>query len=109
MTSRWTAFAFAVLLAGSAGAAPGDKAEVVRDLTGRVGQVVGAALACRDIARPRIQLVIDKFATVIKEASSNEAERTNLTQLLDRTVSDGRAQITTGQIDCGSADRQLAD
>lgn len=111
MTSRWTAFALGVLLAGSAGAAPGDKADIVRDLAGRVGQVVGAALACRDIARPRIQVVIDKFATVIK-ASSKEAERANFTQLLDlldRTVADGRAQVTTGQIDCGSVDRQLAD
>lgn len=109
MTSRWTALALSVLLAGSAGAAPGDKADTVRNLTGRVGQVVGAALACRDIARPRIQVVIDKFETAIKEASSTEAERANLTQLLDRTVADGRAQVTTGQIDCGSADRQLAD
>src|ERR1700748_1401595 len=109
MTSRWTAFALGVLLAGSAGAAPGDKVDIVRDLAGRVGQVVGAALACRDIARPRIQVVIEKFAAVIKEASSKEAERANFTQLLDRTVADGRAQVTTGQIDCGSVDRELAD
>ncbi len=124
MTCRWIAFALRAVfirvvliglvfiggaLAGSAGAAPGDKVDVVRDLAGRVGPVVGAALACRDIARPRIQVIVNKFATVIKEASSNEAERTELTQLLDRTVSDGRRAVTAGQMDCGLADRQLAD
>jgi ABC-type branched-subunit amino acid transport system substrate-binding protein len=66
-------------------------------------------LACRDIARPRIQLIADKFAAVIKEASSNEAERSDLARLLDRNIADGRAAVTTGKTDCKSADRQLAD
>ncbi len=76
MTSRWIAFALRAVfvgvvligvgLAGSASAAPGDKVDVVRDLTGRVGPVVGAALACPDIARPRIQTIVNKFVTVIR-------------------------------------------
>jgi branched-chain amino acid transport system substrate-binding protein len=109
MTSRWIALAFGVVLAGSAAAAQGDKVDVVRDLAGRVGPVVGAALACPDIARPRIRSIVNKFATVIREASSNEAERTSLTEQLDRTVADGRNAVTAGQLDCGSANRQLAD
>jgi branched-chain amino acid transport system substrate-binding protein len=109
MTTRLTIFLFSALLAGTAGAAAGDKTDVVRDLAGRVGPIVGSALACRDIARPRIQLIVDKFTAVITEASSNEAERSDLTQLLDRSVADGRSAVTTGRIDCRSADRQLAD
>ena len=109
MTSRWIVFAFSLVLAGSAAAAPGDKVDVVRDLAGRVGPVIGAALACPDIARPRIRAVVNKFASVIREASSNEAERNDLTQHLDRTVADGRNAVTAGQMDCGSSDRQLAD
>ena len=109
MTPRWIALALCVLLAGSAGAAPGDKLDVVRDLAGRVGPVIGAALACRDIARPRIQAIVDKLAVVVKEASPGETERADVTQLLDRAVADGRRAITTGQTDCASADRQLAD
>jgi ABC-type branched-subunit amino acid transport system substrate-binding protein len=100
---------FGALLASVAGAAPGDNMNVVRDLAGRVGPIIGSALACRDIARPRIQVIADKFAAVIREASSNEAERNDLTQLLDRNVADGRAAVTTGRIDCRLADRQLAD
>jgi ABC-type branched-subunit amino acid transport system substrate-binding protein len=100
---------FGALLAGATSAAAGDKTDVVRDLAGRVGPVVGSALACRDIARPRIQVIVDKFAAVITEASSNEAERSDLTQALDRSVADGRNAVTAGRIDCRSADRQLAD
>jgi branched-chain amino acid transport system substrate-binding protein len=109
MTPRWMTILFGVLLASAGGAAPGNKTDVVRDLAGRVGPIVGSALACGDIARPRIRVIVDKFAAVIKEASSNEAERDDLTQLLDRNVADGRGAVTTGKIDCRLADRQLAD
>ena len=106
---RWTAALFGVLLAGAAGAAQAGNAEVVRDLTGRVGPVVGSALACTDIGRPRIQAIVDKFAAVIREAASNEAERDDLTQLLNRSVADGRNAVTSGKTDCRLAERQLAD
>jgi ABC-type branched-subunit amino acid transport system substrate-binding protein len=108
MTRRWMMVVSGVLLAGAGGAAAGDK-DVVRDLAGRVGPIIGSALACRDIARPRIQLIVDKFTAVIAEASTNEAERSDLTQMLDRSVANGRGAVTSGRIDCGAADRQLAD
>jgi ABC-type branched-subunit amino acid transport system substrate-binding protein len=97
------------LLAGAAEAAPGDRNDVVRELTGRIGPIIGSALACPDIVRPRIQLIVDKFTAVIAEASSNEAQRADLTQLLDRTVADGRSAVTSGRMDCRLADRQLTD
>jgi branched-chain amino acid transport system substrate-binding protein len=100
MTTRLTLFLFSALLAGTAGAAAGDKTDVVRDLAGRVGPIVGSASACRDIARPRIQVITDKFAAVIKEAATNEAERSDLTQSFDRSVAEGRGAVTTGRIDC---------
>jgi branched-chain amino acid transport system substrate-binding protein len=108
-TSRWIAVVAGTLLAGVASAAPGNNRDVVRDLAGRVGPVVGSALACTDIVRPRIQTIIDKFAAVIREASSNEAERDDLTQLLNRSVADGRSAVAAGKIDCRLAERQLAD
>ena len=109
MTLRWMTVVFGTLLAGAGGAAAGDKTDVVRDLAGRVGPIVGSALACRDISRPRIQVIVDKFTAVITEASSSEAERSDLTQLLDRSVADGRSAVTSGRIDCRVADRQLGD
>jgi branched-chain amino acid transport system substrate-binding protein len=98
-----------VMLAAPAGAAPGDKIDVLRDLANRVGAVVGSALTCKDIARPRVQVVVDKFTAVIREASTNEAERTDLTQALDRGVTEGRTAVAVGRTDCKLADRQLAD
>src|SRR4030088_211178 len=109
MTFRWMTVVCGALLAGAAGAAAGNKTDVVRDLAGRVGPIVGSALACRDISRPRIQVIVDKFTAVISEASSGEAERSDLTQLLDRSVADGRSAVTSGRIDCRVADRQLGD
>src|SRR5258705_5984612 len=108
-TARLTLFLFSSLLAGTAGAAAGDKTDVVRDLAGRVGPIIGSASACRDIARPRIQAIVDKFTAVIVEASSNQAERSDLTPSLDRSVEDGRGAVTIGRTDCRSADDQLAD
>src|SRR3981081_2041261 len=108
MTHRWIAVLFGTVLASAASAA-GSNTQVVRNLAGRVGPIVGSALACTDIARPRIQTIVDKFAAVIREASSNEAERDDLTQLLNRSVADGRGAVAAGKIDCRLAERQLAD
>jgi branched-chain amino acid transport system substrate-binding protein len=108
MTSRWIVFGFSAVLAGACGAARADNIDIVRDLAGRVGPIVGSASACRDIARPRVQTIADKFAAVIKEASSNEADRDSLMKLLDRNIADGRDAVVKGQIDCKQAERQLA-
>jgi ABC-type branched-subunit amino acid transport system substrate-binding protein len=106
----WTILVSSTLLANAGGAtAAGNNMDVVRDLTGRVGPIVGSALACRDIARTRIQVIVDKFTAVITEVSSSEGQRSDLTQLLDRHVADGRSAVTTGRIDCRIADRQLGD
>src|SRR3981081_2392671 len=108
MTHRWIAVLFGTVLASAASAA-GSNTDVVRDLAGRGGPVVGSALACTEVARPRIQTILDKFAAVIREASANEAERDDLTQLLNRSVADGRSAVAAGKIDCRLAERQLAD
>ena len=97
------------VLTGAVNAAPGDNLNVVRDLGSRVGPIIGSALACRDIARPRIQVIIEKFQAVIREASTGDADRDELTRLLDRYVADGRGAVTSGRMDCRAAERQLAD
>jgi len=109
MNTRWAILFLSCALLAGEGAAASDKANIVRDLAGRVGPILGSALACQDIARPRIQLIVDKFTAVIAEASTNDAERSDLTQLLDRNVANGRGAVTSGQMDCRQADRQLAD
>ncbi len=109
-SARWAIALSCALLAGAAGAAtPGDNVGVVRDLASRVGPIVGSALACPDITHPRIQAIADKFRAVIREVSTNEAERDDISRLFDRYVNDGRGSVTAGRVDCKSADRQLTD
>ena len=84
------------LIASAANAAPAN-IDVVRDLAGRVGPIIGSALACTDIARPRIQTVVDKFVAVIRETAPNEAIRADLTLVLDRSVAEGRAAVGRGE------------
>ncbi len=98
-----------IVVGGAAHAAPGENVGVVRQLGGRVGPIIGSALACRDIARPRIQAIIEKFQLVIREATASEADRDELTRLLDNYVAKGRSLVTTGKMDCRGADRQLTD
>lgn len=108
--ARWAIALSCALLAGTAGAAtPGDNVSVVRDLASRVGPIVGSALACPEINHPRIQMMADKFRAVIREVSTNEAERDDISRLFERYVNDGRGSVTAGRMDCKSADRQLTD
>jgi ABC-type branched-subunit amino acid transport system substrate-binding protein len=97
-----------VLLAGAAQAADGSRAGVVRELAARVGPVVGAATACRSIARPRIQAVMDTFSTLVNDATT-ETEFAEISQSLDLSIADGSRSVATGKLDCATADRQLAD
>jgi ABC-type branched-subunit amino acid transport system substrate-binding protein len=109
MSLRWTSLLLSAFFIAAAEAAPGDKIELVRDLAGRVGPVIGSALACPEVTRPRIQSVIEKFAAVIRDAASNEAQRSDLAQLFDRSVAEGRSTVTTGRTDCRLAERRLAE
>ena len=97
---RIALLAGALLFGMADGARAAGEINIVRDLAGRVGPVIGSAQACRDIGRPRIQAIVDKFSLVIREASANEAERSDLTQVFDRSVADGRTAVTSGRIDC---------
>jgi ABC-type branched-subunit amino acid transport system substrate-binding protein len=106
---RLMAALLGALITCAASAASGDNANIVRDLAGRVGPIIGSASACTDIARVRVQSISDKFQAVIREASTNEAERDDLSRLLDRYVADGRNAVAAGRVDCRSAERQLAD
>jgi len=97
------------LLASPASAARDGSADVVRDLAVRVGPIVGGALICRDIVRSRLQVIVDKFHTVIRDAAGNEAERADIAQLFDRSITDGTNMVTTGKIDCAGVEHRLSE
>ena len=108
MSLRLTVFFVAALFASEASAA-GGSTDVVRDLATRVGPILGSAQACRDIDRSRIQVIVDKFQTVIREASPQEADRADLQRTFDRNIADGRNIVSFGKVDCKTAERQFSD
>jgi ABC-type branched-subunit amino acid transport system substrate-binding protein len=97
------------LLATTVGLAHADNISVVRDLASRVGPIVGAASACSDVARSRTQGIAEKFRALIRQSSSNDPERDDLGRLFERYATDGRGAVSTGRIDCRTADRQLTE
>ena len=106
--TRWAAALFVASLASAATAAPADKVSAVRSLASRVGPVLGSVTACANIQQSRIQPIVDKFRMVIKQVSSSDAEREELSRLFESSVAVGRKAIATGTLDCETANRQLA-
>jgi ABC-type branched-subunit amino acid transport system substrate-binding protein len=86
-----------------------EKVEVAHDLATRVGQILGAATACRDIARPRIKNMHDRFMDVLKSAASTADELGAIKQSYDRSIAEGQRAVTTRRIECFAADRELAE
>ena len=103
----WAAALFVALSASVATAAPADNVNVVRDLVGRVGQVLGSAFACPDISQSRVRSVEAKLRMVIGQ-SSTDAERAELSRLFDSSVNRGSNAIKA-EGDCPQADQQLAE
>jgi len=96
MTPRWMIVLLSALLAGVTGASAGDKTDVVRDLAGRVGPIIGSAWPAGTSRGPVFRSSSISSQPVITEASTNEAERSDLTQILDRNVANGRGASDVG-------------
>ncbi|MGA7804781.1 ABC transporter substrate-binding protein [Bradyrhizobium sp.] len=108
LNSRWTPVLFGALLAGT-GTASADDLSVVRDLASRVGPIVGSAQACPNVAPSRVQLIVDKFQSVIREVSNDDAVRGDLSRLFEHYLGDGRSLVSTGRTVCTAAESQIAD
>ncbi|UFZ05308.1 ABC transporter substrate-binding protein [Bradyrhizobium ontarionense] len=109
MTVRWC-----VLLLGTCVFVPTASAlpispDVVRDLASRVGPVVGQAATCPTIAQGRVQTIIDQFGEVIRQAASNNGERDPLIRSFNSYIAEGRGRIASSQVNCQTAERQLAE
>jgi len=85
-----------------------ERIEAARDLAVRVGQLLGAASVCREIARPRIKNMSDMLMDVLKSATTNTEELNAIKQSYDRSVAEGQRAIAGRQIECATADRELA-
>ncbi|CCE02649.1 putative ABC-type branched-chain amino acid transport system, periplasmic component [Bradyrhizobium sp. STM 3809] len=81
----------------------------MRDLAGRVGPIVGQASACPDIAQGRVQTIVDKFREAIRQSSTNDDERDQLTRTFNGFIAEGRSRTGAAQANCAAAERQLTN
>src|SRR5258708_22486019 len=86
-----------------------EKTQAAQVLAGRVGQILGAATACRDIARPRISGMTDMLMEAFKISTSTEDELNTVKQLYEKSIAEGQSAVKSRKIDCAAADRNLAD
>ena len=102
----------AFLLAGSMSAASAprdDKASALRGLASRVGHLLGAASACPNVMRLRIERISDKITDVIKSSAVGEDESKAILDSFNSNYLEGGRSVNTKQTDCATADRELAD
>ncbi|GLH79207.1 hypothetical protein SSBR45G_41160 [Bradyrhizobium sp. SSBR45G] len=109
MTVHWSALIMGSLVSVSISPAFAAATDVVRDLAGRVGPIVGQASACPDIAQGRVQTIVDKFREAIRQSSSNDGERDQLTRTFNGYIAEGRSRTGASQANCAAAERQLTD
>ena len=98
-----------IIAAHASGAAAADSVNVVRELAGRVGPILGSAQACTSIATRRVQVMLGKFQQAIREASANPNDRNELAREFEKNIADGRTAVNRGRADCRLVERQLAD
>jgi len=86
-----------------------DRVDALRQIATDVGHVIGAASACREISRPRIKAMTDKLSDLIKNSVANREEFSSIQQAFDQSTAAGQRTVTSKQIDCAAADRDLAE
>ncbi|MGY3448434.1 ABC transporter substrate-binding protein [Bradyrhizobium sp. USDA 4353] len=109
MTFRWSALIIGSLFGAPFGTAFAAAPDMVRDLAGRVGPIVGQASACPDIAQGRVQTIVDKFREAIRQSSNNDSERDLLTRTFNGYIAEGRSRTGAAQANCPTAERQLTE
>jgi hypothetical protein len=96
-------------------AAPGnaaqrsDRFDALRKIATGIGSVSGAASVCREISWPRMKALTDEFADLLKTSVTDNAEYSSIQQAYDQSSVEGQLAVTSRQVDCGAAVRDLAD
>jgi branched-chain amino acid transport system substrate-binding protein len=86
-----------------------EKTQAAQVLATRVGQVLGAATACKDVARLRISSMTDMLMEAFKISTAGDDELNAVKQLYEKNVAEGQNAVRSRKLDCAAADRNLAD
>jgi hypothetical protein len=86
-----------------------DRLDALRQIATGIGSVGGAASVCREISWPRMKALTDKFADLLKTSVTDSGEYSSIQQAYDQSSIEGQLTVTSRQVDCGAAVRDLAD
>jgi branched-chain amino acid transport system substrate-binding protein len=86
-----------------------DKGAAEQPAMARVGRLLGAAYACRNISQSRIKAITDKIVEVIKASAISERERKASLDTFDRSVAEGLRLTPDGNADCVAIGRDIAN
>jgi ABC-type branched-subunit amino acid transport system substrate-binding protein len=109
MTVRWSTLLIATLFAAPSSLALAAPIDTVRDLGSRIGPIVGSASACQNVDQGRVQNIVDQFREVIRQASPSDGDRNILIRSFNGYIAEGRSRMTASQLECQTAERQLAE
>lgn len=74
-----------------------------------IGQVVGAASACPDIAPGRIRALTERFKSAVKQFAANSDETSSVGGAFDQGIIFGGQTIASRQTRCDTTSRDLAN
>jgi ABC-type branched-subunit amino acid transport system substrate-binding protein len=93
---------------GSAKTAPQeDRTKVLSDIATRLGQVVGAAYACADIPKIRINTARERIGETLKTEGASQANASSPAQIFEANIVLGFQNAFKRQSDCAAVERDL--
>ncbi len=94
----------------TSGAGPGEeKSTTLRGLAIQAGRMLGAASACPSVAPARVDGIGAKIVGLIESSAPGGDESAAILDLLAKSEAEGSRSVAAKQIDCATAERQLAD
>lgn len=88
--------------------APNDKLTEAEAISAAAGSVLGAAAACEQISKDRIDETASHVADLVAATASDDDELTSAKQLFDDNAAAGQDAVRKGEADCGSIEASLA-
>jgi hypothetical protein len=86
-----------------------DRIDALLQIASGVGRAMGAASVCREISWPRIKALTDKFSDLVKVSVTQGEAFSMIQQAYDQSAIEGQRTVSSKQIDCAAAVRDLAD
>ncbi len=100
-------FLVALAPSGLLGASDYDKASELRNLSIRIGHVVGAASSCEKKSPSRVNAIRNKMTSLLQSQAPSDAEGLTVLQIFYASIAEGMQWIESGRTNCAETEREL--